>query len=176
MQVPDNVLKFVRDHGVKLQAHELENENKYPCYLMYNNLVRYIVMDTKVYRTKGQLISHINSIVSEFRTELYDFVKKTHSKVELFDGVTILAALEELKSLPCTNIESDLELITNLANIFMVAIEHNVNNPTSPMLVLLTLLYICIVAINQIYAVESQPPIMEGVSVIFYESKTKISK
>lgn len=176
MQVPDNVLNFVRNHGVKLQANELENEDKYPCYLMYNNIVRHIVMDTKVYKTKSQLISNVNSNVSELRTDLYDFLKKRHSEVELFEGVTIIAALEELKALPCTNIESDLELITTLANILLLAIEHNVNNHASPMLVLVTLLYICIVAINQIYVVESQPPIMEGVTVIFHASKTKIPK
>jgi hypothetical protein len=176
VQVPDNVLSFIKNCGVKLQAHELENEDKYPCYLIYNNIVRHIVMDNKVYKTKSQLISNVNSIVSEFRTDLYDFLKKRHSQVELFEGVAIIAALDELKALPCTNIESDLELITTLASILLLAIEHNVNNPTSPMLVLVVLLYICIVAINQIYAVESQPPIMEGVTVIFYESKSKVQK
>lgn len=143
---------------------------------MYNNIVHQIVLDTKKYKTKSQLVANINTTVNELRTELYDFLKRRYSDVELFPEVGIVEAVEEIRALPCTSIESDLELLNHLVNIIMVSIDHNAKNNNAPMLMLKTLLYICVVAVNQIYVVESQPPVVEGVTVIFYESKTKISR
>lgn len=161
------VLDYIEGLPVKLEAGLLNNQDRITCYVMHNRLVEAIDIANPRYKTMTDLLKESIISVKEMRDDIERMVGRRYTTLPLMDNILFSDAIVELSKATLDTYEDCTNYLTDLAISCYVSIQSNPSITEEVRLMLNTLIYISIVALNLFNKTKGLPPERKGIEISF---------
>lgn len=161
------VLDYMEELPVRLEAGLLNNQDRTMCYVMHNRLVEAIDIDNPRYKTMTDLVKESIISVKEMRDDIERMITKRYSTLPFVDGYLFSDVIVELRNAPLTSYQDCVDYLRDLTLACYATLEENINISEDTKLMLNTLIYTCIVALNLFNKTKGLPPERKGIEISF---------